>query len=258
MKKRGIPIEALHCIGCLLLILNSLLCLLPPVVISVAPNVPMAVSFINKLWMLAFPVFSFLLVEEFHHTGNFKRLAACVLIFAVVFEIPFDLIQCWRPFDIYLNNQFFTLFLGLLALKIFTGTWHPVWKLMGLAALGAVSCVTKCEYGLCGLLMVFLFQLTRAMPLKRLLQLLGMLILAWLCPYITLRGIGSMISPGYIPLRNGQYLDAQYFCILSLIPISLCGQSRWRGSKRAVAIAYGAVPIAFVGIYFLRRHILGV
>lgn len=258
MKKRGIPIDALHCIGCLLLILNSLLCFLPPAVISVAPNVPVSVSFVNKLWMLTFPIFSFLLVEEFHHTDNFKKLAACVLFFAVVLEIPFDLLQCWKPFDIHLNNPFFTLFLGLLALRILAGTWHVVWKLMGLAALGAVSCVAKCDNGLCGLLMVLLFQLTRSMPLKRLLQLLAMLILAWLCPYISLRGIGSMISPGYIPLCTGQYLNAQYLCVLALIPISLCGQSHWLGRKRTVAIAYGAVPIAFVAAYFLRRHILGV
>lgn len=111
MKQKGFSIESLHIIGCLLLVLNSLLFIFPGMTISRPSDVPMTFSVADKIWIFAFPIFAFLLVEEFHHTENFNKLAACILAFAIIFEIPFDLVQSRRPFEINLNNQFFYLVL---------------------------------------------------------------------------------------------------------------------------------------------------
>lgn len=256
MKTKGIPREILHLLGCALLILDGLAIFLPGITRPFGQGLLVSSSLANMLWMFAFPIFAFLLVEAFRNTQDFKKLAAGVLIFAVVFEIPFDLVQCWRVFDLSLNNQFFTLFLGLLALKILEEGWNPVWKVLGILALCAVSCVLRCEYGPCGILLVLLFHATWTGRFRWLVRLAGMLVLAWLSLGLSLRGVSSMIVPARLPLGGG-YVEAQYLYVLSLLPISLCERDGALGRKKIVYVSYGLLPIAFLAIYFLRRGILG-
>lgn len=257
MKQKGFSIESLHIIGCLLLVLNSLLFIFPGMTISRPSDVPMTFSVVDKIWIFAFPIFAFLLVEEFHHTENFNKLAACILAFAIIFEIPFDLVQSRRPFEINLNNQFFTLFFGAVSLRILTGGWNPVFKFVGIAVLGVVCSVADCEYGLCGILLVVLFQLTRSLPLKCWLQLGGTLVLSWFCLRLSLRGWMSMIDPGYIPFLGGQFINAQYLCALALIPISFCSLNRKAQRKMFLFVVYGSLPIAFLVIYLIRYFTMG-
>ncbi len=68
---------------------------------------------------LAFPLFCFLIIEGFTHTGNPVKYLRNLLIFALISELPFDLaLGRGVPFFIYSQNVIFTLFLGVFTLCI--------------------------------------------------------------------------------------------------------------------------------------------
>lgn len=257
MRQKGISLGTLHITGCLILFLNSLLFMLPGVTYAGPSGVMMTFTLSNMLWIFAFPIFAFLMVEEYHHTDSFPKLAASILVLAILFEVPFDLVQSRRPFALYLNNQFFTLFFGALSLRILTGRWNPALKFVGVAVLCVLSSAANFEYGMCGVLLVVLFQLTRSLPLKRWVQLGCMLILAWLCLRLSLRGWMSMIDPGYIPFFNGLRVRAQYLYVLSLIPVSLWNSTNEIRHRLIVLAAYGLLPVTYLIVYFICFSVAG-
>ncbi len=66
---------------------------------------------------MAFPIYAYLLVEGYTHTRNWKRYALRLGIFAILSEIPFDLIAAGQMVTWQKQNVFFTLLLGLFMMK---------------------------------------------------------------------------------------------------------------------------------------------
>ena len=63
---------------------------------------------------IAFPVFAFLIVEGFGYTHNRKRYFAQLLVFAVISEVPWHLLNGADG----THNVMFTLALGVIALAV--------------------------------------------------------------------------------------------------------------------------------------------
>ena len=80
---------------------------------------------------IAFPLFCFLLVEGFMHTSNVKKYILYMGAFAVISELPFDL-ALFGKFNLYGQNVFFTLFIGLVMLQVLhtiaTKIEAPLWR----------------------------------------------------------------------------------------------------------------------------------
>lgn len=51
------------------------------------------VDILTCIGRIAFPIFAFMIVEGFYHTSNFRRYLCRMLIFAVISEVPFDLVS---------------------------------------------------------------------------------------------------------------------------------------------------------------------
>lgn len=65
---------------------------------------------------IAFPIFCFLLVEGFLRTNNLKKYLSRMAIFALLSEIPFDLVFAATPVFWGYQNVMITLFIGMLTM----------------------------------------------------------------------------------------------------------------------------------------------
>ena len=75
------------------------------------------------LGRLAFPIFAFLVAEEFVRTRDRGRYALRMLICALISEVPFDLAIYGRVFYPYYQNMLFTLLIGIMVIFVFS--WLP-------------------------------------------------------------------------------------------------------------------------------------
>lgn len=116
---------------------------------------------------LAFPIYCFLLAEGFVHTKHRFRYGASLLIFALISEIPWNLAHTgtWTHYE---QNVFFTLFFGYCGLCIIEYlTKHPVWQVIGILTLFAVTFFFGADYGYMGFAAILAMYLLRKMTVAR-------------------------------------------------------------------------------------------
>ena len=73
---------------------------------------------IRAVGRIAFPIFCFLLVEGYMHTRSKWKYLFNLLIFALISEIPFDLLFRRKIFAFDYQNVFFTLAIGLIVIWV--------------------------------------------------------------------------------------------------------------------------------------------
>ena len=102
-----------------------------------------AQEWMTAVGRLAFPIFAFMAVEGYFHTHSFKRYAQRMLVFAILSEIPFDLMYGGTWFYPVHQNVIWTLLIGLLGIRAMEAvrekgkTWLYVLTCVGVTALGA-------------------------------------------------------------------------------------------------------------------------
>lgn len=103
---------------------------------------------------LAFPIFAFLVAEEFVRTRDRGRYALRMLVCAVISEVPFDLAVYNKVFYPYYQNMLFTLFLGILVIMVMEYTRNPGIRLGALAAGCALAWLIQADYNVVGILLI--------------------------------------------------------------------------------------------------------
>ncbi|MBE6957662.1 MAG: TraX protein [Ruminococcaceae bacterium] len=147
----------------------------------------------RKIGRMAFPIFCFLIAEGYCHTKNKAKYALRLLLFALISEIPFDLMFFTR-FDLNAQNVFFTLFSGLMLICLFESKEKQLLKFVMMGGVCFLTHYLATDYGMPGALLVLAIYILRHHPAAQ----------ALIC-YPLLSG-GLAAEAAFIPINmyNGQ------------------------------------------------------
>lgn len=189
---------------------------------------------------LAFPLFAFLVAEGYRHTGDFKRYLKRVFLFALISEIPFNLMTGGALINPFHQNVMFTFCLALLLLRMVDKEWQCSWWRGVLVAVFAgclgygLGFLTFVDYYGYGVITVLVFWLAGKTTFGWVLELA---VLA----YINLELMGGM---SYVWTFWGRevLVPQQAFALLALIPIWLYNGQRGPGGKKFQYFGYAFYP----------------
>lgn len=198
-----IPQEGLKAIACITMLLDHIGAVFLPESLL-----------LRCIGRLAFPIYCFLLSEGSHYTRDPGKYALRLTFLALLSEVPFEL-AFYGGYTPYRQNVMLTLLTGFLALE--TMKQCPNLLLKGLIAMPfvLVGRYLRSDYGYRGIMLIVLFGLTRQLPYRHLLQLLGMVAIFGPMPSAELLHIGSFT------------LKMQQLALLAIVPIAL-----YSGEKR--------------------------
>lgn len=212
---------------------------------------------------LAFPVFAFLIVEGYFHTGNLKKYVKRLLVCALLSEIPFNLVMGSRIMYPLHQNVLWTFLLGILLICMNEnarrrGKWW-VSILVGVASV-LLACIlgllTMVDYYHAGVLMVLVFYFFheksffpgRNIPGKKVLCCLGQLLLLYYINDEMLGGYGYEVEW----LGTTTFVARQSFALLSLLPIWLYRGKQGPYNRVIRYLYYGFYPVHLLILAAMR------
>lgn len=171
----------------------------------------------NIIGRIAFPLFAFLLVEGFVHTGNLKKYMLRMLIFACISEIPYDLAmqETWLEFS--RQNTIWTLTLGLLMLALCRKYQYSVWAVAGIAVVCcAAAALLRFDYGAGGIVLILILYFLRDRQWLKYLAMLGLFVL-----WFGGTEIAAMISIIFMLAYNGKHGKNMKYMFYWFYPVHL-------------------------------------
>jgi len=206
----------------------------------------------DQVWLtflgrMAFPIFAFQIADGYQHTRSKIKYALRLLLFAVLAEIPFDLMAYGAPFYWGHQNVIWTLLLGFvcicLAENLTTNLKYAAARSLiyfGLSLFFFIAgTMLYADYIGLGVLQVFIFYLCRdlrSIPIA----LVGTILLNY---------IGS--GEPYLSLAGAQ-IPSQLLAVLSLIPIYLYNGKQGYRSKGWTWFCYAFYPAHLLVLSIFR------
>ncbi len=196
---------------------------------------------------LAFPIFAFQIAQGYLHTHDYSRYWKRLALFAILSEVPFDLMMFGTSFYPFHQNVMITLLLGLVSIHVIdqvqkkeTKLWLGCMEVAGLFLLGYI---TFPDYGLLGVLNVVIFYLLRNFPGAKLAQLAAM---------IAIHAFGFE-GKCFVVTLLGHAIDipTQAMAIFSLIPIWLYNGEKGCKNRYLQYLSYTFYPVHMLVLYFI-------
>lgn len=111
---------------------------------------------------LAFPIFCFVIVEGFIHTRSREKYMRNLLLFALISEIPFNLVIAGTLIYIDYQNTLFTLAFGLAAVWLIErNSGNKYLQVLYVAMCMIISQMFLCDYSFMGVLLIVIFYVFR-------------------------------------------------------------------------------------------------
>ena len=182
--------------------------------------------FPDQVWMrvlgrIAMPIFAFCISEGYAHTHDRQRYLMRMGIFALVSEVPFDLVTAGVPLEFSHQNIMFTFFWAILGLMLFeriAGEGAPKGRMAAgyimLAVFIMTSVLLGLDYNMLGCGLIFMFYLLRER---------GILIAT------------AAAAVFHMALRN---VGIYWFGLLGFLPILSYNGQRGRGLKWLFYLLY--------------------
>lgn len=192
---------------------------------------------------LAYPIFAFLVVEGYFHTHSFRKYLLRLFLFAVLSEIPFDLMYDGSAFYPFHQNVLWTFLIALLCIHLMErlrakySRWVYGCGCVGVCLLGyLLGTVGMVDYYGAGVLIVLAFYFFRP---RRWFCLLGQIVVLG---YLNI----WMLKGRYYPISLGGWsfdFYQQSLALLSLIPIWLYRGRQGHHSKGFQYACYAFYPV---------------
>lgn len=190
---------------------------------------------------ITFPIFAFLIVEGYFHTKDLKAYVKRLLIFALISEVPFNLMMggIFNPAH---QNVLWTFLIGIGLIRLIEKGKEKrtvrMWLLVGAGILlgCVVALLGMVDYMHFGVLMVLVFYLFRP---RRWWCYLGQLICL---AVINLEWMGGLVYPFELFGREWLF-PRQGFALLALIPIWLYRGKQGPYNQTLKYIYYGFYPV---------------
>ena len=200
-------------------------------------------TIMRMIGRVAFPIFCFLLVEGFLHTHDVKKYAMRLGLFALISEIPFDLMYGGTWFYPVHQNVIWTFVLGLLGIHIMETVRKkkktPVFVLTAILvtiAGGLLGTLTMVDYYGIGVLTVFIFYFFRG---RKWWCLLGQIVALY---WVNVELLGGLMYP--VRLFGMEFeLCQQGLALLALVPIWLYRGRQGYHSKPFQYFCYAFYPV---------------
>ncbi len=209
----------------------------------------------GNVWMtffgrIAMPIFAFQLVEGFFHTHDLKKYILRILIFALITEIPFNLMMGSSVIFPFHQNILFTFLIALLAMAAMEkvrrkySLWGSVFACIGITALSSLAAtIFMCDYFGFGVLTVLVFYFFREFRFAWAAQLAAMFVIHWI-----------MMEGLFIPVTIGGFLleiPQQAFALFALIPIWLYNGKKGYATKWSRLAFYSFYPVHMLVLWLI-------
>ncbi|MDO5560496.1 MAG: TraX family protein [Oscillospiraceae bacterium] len=173
---------------------------------------------------IAFPIFCFLLIEGFEHTHDRKKYGVNLFVFALISELPWNLVHTGTIFC-GTQNVFFTLFLGYIGMCIIEKYKNEqAYLAVYLITMLVISIIFQADYGASGFGFIIMMYVTRKKPVIQ-------------------------------AITGSCFLSSTWIAGLAFIPINLYnGKRGFIKSKAAKYIFYAVYPVHML-ILFLIKYI---
>lgn len=193
---------------------------------------------------IAFPLYAFLIAEGYTHTKSFALYLGRMLLFAAISQLPAYLL--FKPFlhgEPYLNI-FFTLTLGLIAIRFYDRAKNKSLSIIGVLLISVIADFIHADYGMLGVLLIASFYILRND--KKIMMVVASLILL----LNNLLNVTSFTANNIIQIKH--YLTLTAFAVTSLILVAFYNGKLGKSNKYIKFAFYTFYPIHLFIFWFIR------